>query len=141
AEARVEWVAGDAGSVPLEEGSVDRVLVNPPWGRQVPPAGVLAGRPDRLWREGRRGLGPEGVGVGGPCGLGGGARGGAAGGGRPDRLWREVRRVLVPDGLVVALLYDLDGGPPGFEVVERVPVSLSGRRPVLVALRPRASRG
>lgn len=102
-KARVEWVVGDAGSVPLEEGSVDRVLVNPPWGRQVPPAGVLAGR--------------------------------------PDRLWREVRRVLVPDGLVVALLYDLDGGPPGFEVVERVPVSLSGRRPVLVALRPRASRG
>src|SRR5690606_40010971 len=93
AEARVEGVAGDAGSVPLEEGSVDRVLVNPPWGGQVPPAGVLAGRPDRLWREGRP--------------------------------------VLVPDGLVVALLYDLDGGPPGFEVVERVPVSLSGRRPVL----------
>ncbi|MFD2350102.1 hypothetical protein ACFSTC_13290 [Nonomuraea ferruginea] len=63
----------------------------------------------------------------------------------PDRLWREIRRVLARDGLVVALSYDEGGDPPGFETVERVEVSLSGRHPVLAVLRlrerRRASRG
>ncbi|TXK39312.1 methyltransferase domain-containing protein [Nonomuraea sp. C10] len=104
---RFRWGVADAGRVPVAGGSVDRVLVNPPWGRQVPPAGELA-------RE-------------------------------PDRLWREIRRVLARDGLVVALSYDEGGDPPGFETVERVEVSLSGRHPVLAVLRlrerRRASRG
>ncbi|MFI6905228.1 methyltransferase domain-containing protein [Nonomuraea sp. NPDC050394] len=44
------WARADAGRVPLHSGSVDRVLVNPPWQRQV----RLAGSGHRLWAELRR---------------------------------------------------------------------------------------
>ncbi|MBB5084517.1 TRM11 family SAM-dependent methyltransferase [Nonomuraea endophytica] len=47
---RLAWVRADAGRVPLPSGSVDRVLVNPPWQRQV----RLAGSGHRLWTELRR---------------------------------------------------------------------------------------
>ncbi|MEV4309386.1 RNA methyltransferase [Nonomuraea sp. NPDC049624] len=104
------WGLADAGRLPVADGSVRRVLVNPPWGRQVPPRGLL---------------GP---------GL--------------DPLWREVRRVLEPGGLAVALLHDdpgtgatTAGAPDGFAVEETVPVSLSGRHPVITVLSSRASRG
>ncbi|MFI6385954.1 methyltransferase domain-containing protein [Nonomuraea sp. NPDC050540] len=47
---RLAWARADAGRVPLPSGSVDRVLVNPPWQRQV----RLAGSGHRLWAELRR---------------------------------------------------------------------------------------
>lgn len=99
----VGWGLADAGRVPVRGGSVGRVLVNPPWGRQVPPRGLLA-----------HGLGP---------------------------LWREVRRVLAPDGLAVALLHDdpIADAPKGFTLDEVIPVSLSGRHPVIAVLRKRAA--
>ncbi|QVQ51796.1 methyltransferase domain-containing protein [Spiractinospora alimapuensis] len=50
----------DAARLPLPDASVDRVVSNPPWGGQVPPAGRLAGSPGRWWREVRRVLRPEG---------------------------------------------------------------------------------
>jgi 16S rRNA G1207 methylase RsmC len=39
---------------------VDRIVVNPPWGRQVPARGALAAEPSRLWAEARRVLRPGG---------------------------------------------------------------------------------
>lgn len=54
------WLRADAGALPLESSTVDRVLVNPPWGRQVPAAGVLATDPGALWKEARRLLRPGG---------------------------------------------------------------------------------
>jgi len=51
---RVGRVRADAGRLPLAARSVDCVLLNPPWGRQVPARGVLARQPDRLWAETRR---------------------------------------------------------------------------------------
>ncbi|NUW30643.1 methyltransferase domain-containing protein [Nonomuraea sp. SMC257] len=54
-------VVGDAGRLPLPSGSVDRVLVNPPWGRQVAAAGLLARDGGLLWREVRRVLAPGGL--------------------------------------------------------------------------------
>lgn len=50
----------DAGRLPVATGSVDLVVSNPPWDRQVPPAGVLAREPARFWRELRRVLRPGG---------------------------------------------------------------------------------
>jgi tRNA (guanine6-N2)-methyltransferase len=51
----------DAGRLPVAAGSVDRVLVNPPWGRQASPRGRLAAEPERLWRSVRRVLRPNGL--------------------------------------------------------------------------------
>jgi tRNA (guanine6-N2)-methyltransferase len=51
----------DAGLLPVASGSVDRVLVNPPWDRQAHPRGRLAADPNLLWREVRRVLRPDGV--------------------------------------------------------------------------------
>ncbi|WP_308216085.1 TRM11 family SAM-dependent methyltransferase [Pseudonocardia humida] len=59
----VRWLRADAGALPVADGSVRRVLLNPPWGRRVAPAGVLARRPGRLGREVRRVLGPGGTAV------------------------------------------------------------------------------
>ncbi|GAA3691324.1 hypothetical protein GCM10022224_066030 [Nonomuraea antimicrobica] len=57
------WTMADGGRLPVDAGSVDRVLVNPPWGRQVPPAGLLARGLGPLWREVRRVLAPGGLAV------------------------------------------------------------------------------
>jgi 23S rRNA G2445 N2-methylase RlmL len=56
----VTWYVADAGAIPLGDGTVDRVVVNPPWARQVAPRGRLAADPDRLWREACRVLAPGG---------------------------------------------------------------------------------
>jgi tRNA (guanine6-N2)-methyltransferase len=58
--ARVAWSVADAGALPLRDGAVDRIVVNPPWARQVRPHGRLAAAPDRLWRETCRVLSPGG---------------------------------------------------------------------------------
>jgi 23S rRNA G2445 N2-methylase RlmL len=58
--AAVTWSVADAGALPLRDGTVDRIVVNPPWARQVAPAGRLAGDPNRLWREACRVLAPGG---------------------------------------------------------------------------------
>lgn len=50
----------DAGRLPLAAASVDRILVNPPWNRQVPPGGALAADAGALWAEARRVLRPGG---------------------------------------------------------------------------------
>ncbi|WP_431910540.1 TRM11 family SAM-dependent methyltransferase [Nonomuraea jabiensis] len=57
------WGVADGGRIPLAGGSVDRVLVNPPWGRQVPPRGLLARDLGPLWREVRRVLAGDGLAV------------------------------------------------------------------------------
>ncbi|GAB2864622.1 methyltransferase domain-containing protein [Streptomyces deserti] len=53
----------DAGRLPLPDGSVDRILCNPPWGTQAHPRGLLATAPDRWWSELRRVLTPDGTAV------------------------------------------------------------------------------
>src|SRR5439155_20514483 len=58
--AGVTWSVADAGALPLRDGTVDRVAVNPPWARQVTPRGTLAASLDRLWREACRVLAPGG---------------------------------------------------------------------------------
>ncbi|MGA5765810.1 methyltransferase domain-containing protein [Nonomuraea bangladeshensis] len=57
------WARADGGRVPVRDGAADRVLVNPPWGRQVPPLGLLAGGLGPLWREVRRVLADDGLAV------------------------------------------------------------------------------
>lgn len=59
----VRFARGDAGALPVPTGSVRRVLLNPPWGRQVRPAGLLAAAPGRLGTEIRRVLEPGGTAV------------------------------------------------------------------------------
>lgn len=54
------WLVADAGRLPLPDGCVDAVLVNPPWGRQVGALGLLGKGPGALWREVRRVLEPGG---------------------------------------------------------------------------------
>jgi 23S rRNA G2445 N2-methylase RlmL len=51
AGASVRWMTADAGLLPLARCTVDLVVTNPPWDRQVPTAGLLAGHPQRLWQE------------------------------------------------------------------------------------------
>ncbi|MGW7354899.1 TRM11 family SAM-dependent methyltransferase [Streptomyces sp. NPDC054784] len=53
----------DAGRLPLPDGSVDRVLCNPPWNGQVAARGLLAAAPERWWAELRRVLAPDGAAV------------------------------------------------------------------------------
>ncbi|MEW2356458.1 methyltransferase domain-containing protein [Spirillospora sp. NPDC029432] len=55
----IEFRRGDATALPLPDGSVDRVVSNPPWGRQVGRHGHLPG----WWREVRRVLAPGGAAV------------------------------------------------------------------------------
>ena len=47
----------------MPDGGAERVLVNPPWGRQVPPRGLLARDLGLLWREVRRVLAADGLAV------------------------------------------------------------------------------
>lgn len=47
----VGWAVADAGRLPVADGSVDRVIGNPPWGLQVEAAGVLAERPEAYYEE------------------------------------------------------------------------------------------
>ncbi|GII64272.1 hypothetical protein Skr01_43570 [Sphaerisporangium krabiense] len=58
---RVGWAVADAGRLPLPSGHVDRVLVNPPWGRQVRGAGLLSRGDRALWDELARVVVPGGV--------------------------------------------------------------------------------
>ncbi|MEU7746705.1 RNA methyltransferase [Nonomuraea sp. NPDC049158] len=57
----IAWGVADAGRLPLPDGSVDRVLVNPPWDRQVAPSGRLRRDPGHLWREIHRVLAVDGT--------------------------------------------------------------------------------
>ncbi|MEU4225840.1 methyltransferase domain-containing protein [Nonomuraea sp. NPDC026600] len=57
----IAWGVADAERIPLTGGSVDRVLVNPPWDRQVAPTGRLSRDPARLWREIHRVLAVGGI--------------------------------------------------------------------------------
>jgi len=54
------WLLADAAALPLAAASAHHVLVNPPWGRQAPAHGALAGCPQRLWAQARRVLRPGG---------------------------------------------------------------------------------
>ena len=54
------WIRSDAGALPLRSASVDRVLVNPPWDRQVAARGTLAADPASLWSEAGRVIRPGG---------------------------------------------------------------------------------
>lgn len=56
----VAWLQADAGRLPVGTGQVDRIVSNPPWGRQVLVQGTLAAHPERLYREIRRTLSPTG---------------------------------------------------------------------------------
>lgn len=58
--AGVTWSVADAGALPLRDGAVDRLVVNPPWARQVGPRARLAADQDWLWREACRVLAPGG---------------------------------------------------------------------------------
>ncbi|MGW4843193.1 TRM11 family SAM-dependent methyltransferase [Nocardia brasiliensis] len=53
----------DAANMPLPQGSVDRIVSNPPWGGQVPGRGRLAHGSAPLWAELRRVLASEGLAV------------------------------------------------------------------------------
>ncbi|WP_158848027.1 methyltransferase domain-containing protein [Saccharothrix deserti] len=57
---RITWTTADAGRLPIADDTIDLVLTNPPWARQVPPTGTLAREPGRFWRELRRVLRPDG---------------------------------------------------------------------------------
>ncbi|WP_218004410.1 TRM11 family SAM-dependent methyltransferase [Microtetraspora niveoalba] len=54
----VGFVRADAGHLPLPDGSIDRILNNPPWGGQVSPGGLLAASTSFWWAELRRVLAP-----------------------------------------------------------------------------------
>lgn len=57
---RISWLTADAAGLPLADGAIDLVVTNPPWARQVAPAGALARHPERFWHELRRVLRPAG---------------------------------------------------------------------------------
>jgi 23S rRNA G2445 N2-methylase RlmL len=56
----ITWAVADAGRMPLRSAGIDRIVSNPPWGRQVEARGALAGQLERLYREIRRVLAPDG---------------------------------------------------------------------------------
>lgn len=63
AGSRITIGQADAGRLPLPDGSVDRVLSNPPWGGQVAAHGLLAASSSHWWTELRRVLAPDGTAV------------------------------------------------------------------------------
>lgn len=52
----IAWLTADARRLPYPDGSVDHVITNPPWDRQVPARGAVA----EFLREWRRVLRPDG---------------------------------------------------------------------------------
>ncbi|MDA2809127.1 methyltransferase domain-containing protein [Nocardiopsis sp. RSe5-2] len=58
--APIAYALADAGRLPLADGTVDRVVGNPPWGLQVEPHGSLARRPKRYFGEVQRVLARDG---------------------------------------------------------------------------------
>lgn len=60
----IRWMLADAGRLPLGISSVDRILVNPPWQRQVAAQHSLGGGMGNLWDEAARVLRPGGLVVG-----------------------------------------------------------------------------
>jgi tRNA (guanine6-N2)-methyltransferase len=55
------WLGiADATRLPLDDGSVDRIVVNPPWGAAVVAGGGLRRRRGALWTEAARMLAPGG---------------------------------------------------------------------------------
>ena len=60
-QARIRWALADAGSMPLADNSVDRILINPPWQRQVDAQAALTAGMQSLWWEARRVLRRDGL--------------------------------------------------------------------------------
>jgi tRNA (guanine6-N2)-methyltransferase len=60
-QARIRWSVADAGAIPMPAGAVDRLLVNPPWQRQVDAQSMLSGSLRNLWSQASRVLRPRGV--------------------------------------------------------------------------------
>ncbi|MCT2582515.1 methyltransferase domain-containing protein [Actinophytocola gossypii] len=58
--AHVTWLLADAARLPIDTESIDAVVGNPPWHRQVTPSGQLARDPARFWTELTRVLRPGG---------------------------------------------------------------------------------
>jgi 23S rRNA G2445 N2-methylase RlmL len=57
----VECSLGDAGRLALGDSTIDRIVVNPPWGQQVDARETLLDRPAALWLEARRVLREDGL--------------------------------------------------------------------------------
>ncbi|MEO3850887.1 methyltransferase domain-containing protein [Streptomyces sp. B8F3] len=60
---RIRLQRADAGRLPLPDGTVDRIVCNPPWGTQVAAKARLAKAPTAWWRELHRLLTPTGTAV------------------------------------------------------------------------------
>jgi tRNA (guanine6-N2)-methyltransferase len=98
----VRFAVADATRLPLDDRTVDRLVVNPPWGAAVAAAGGLRRRLGALWTEAARALAPGGR-LGRPA-AGGDRPGlceprcrGRREGARPrSRSDRRVRAVLTP---------------------------------------------
>ncbi|AKH83367.1 hypothetical protein AA958_15410 [Streptomyces sp. CNQ-509] len=60
---RIRLERADAGRLPLPDGTVDRIVCNPPWGTQVEAKARLAKTPTAWWRELHRLLTPTGAAV------------------------------------------------------------------------------
>ncbi|WP_326796927.1 methyltransferase domain-containing protein [Streptomyces sp. NBC_01808] len=63
AAVRIHLERADAGRLPLPDGTVDRIVCNPPWGTQVEAKARMAKAPAAWWRELHRLLTPTGTAV------------------------------------------------------------------------------